>query len=807
MLSDVVLEKTEETETGGKSSLVHVFQNKFLPIIVAERSLGTASISGVFPCTAVQEGMISQFLQSHGKLYFNHTLMRLPVDCDEERLMAAWNSVFAACDILRSGFVGVDDDLHTFATITYQRGCIELPWSNFESVVDLHDFVEKQKWVAAETAMKKLHLPPWQLVFFKRASDEGYLLFSGHHALYDASSLQIIFGNVSAAYNGTKTSESLHFLPALESILSHSLDSQTVERDRAFWQKELEGSNITRLPNLCPLRNLDTGYHVKELSSSWKLSSLEAACQTLGISLHSAGQAAWARVLSAYTGEAAPTLGLVLSGRTGLSASGMVFPCLVTLPSVCNLQDRSNHQLAREIQASNARALKHQHTPLKSLQRWLEHPNESFFDSIFVYQKTEGDENELPWEIIAEEAAVDYTFSLEIVPKLKEDHLLVRTTARDSHIPAQQTDLLIRQFEEALLDILKNPQGSSMDLSSMPTELLSITPAKVAEIPGEVSLLHDFVQRGASKHPNSPALEFTTSISDSSITKQTWTYSELDCQGNRIANFIISMGINAGSIVGICFDKHPAASFAILGILKAGCAYVAIDPTAPIDRKAFIVKDSNAAAVFTLDMYRSELQNALEVPVISADGDSCITTISSVAPLIPRLTGESLCYCLYTSGTTGLPKGCLLTHTNAVQAMYAFQRLFAPRWDSSSRWLQFASFHFDVSVLEQFWSWSVGICVVAAPRDVIFQDLPGTIKRLRITHLDLTPSLAGLLTPEDCPDLCRGVFITGGEALKQDILDVWGETGVIYNGYLSSYLPVNAARDPDGFDSGTAPRR
>lgn len=128
--------------------------------------------------------------------------------------------------------------------------------------------------------------------------------------------------------------------------------------------------------------------------------------------------------------------------------------------------------------------------------------------------------------------------------------------------------------------------------------------------------------------------------------------------------------------------------------------------------------------------------------------------------------------------------------------MMSFQHLFSGHWDSESRWLQFASFHFDVSVLEQYWSWSVGIRVVSAPRDLLFEDLPAAIRRLRITHIDLTPSLAKLLHPDDVPDLCRGVFITGGEKLQQEILDVWGPKGVIYNGYGPTEATIGVTMYP-----------
>jgi non-ribosomal peptide synthetase component F len=100
--------------------------------------------------------------------------------------------------------------------------------------------------------------------------------------------------------------------------------------------------------------------------------------------------------------------------------------------------------------------------------------------------------------------------------------------------------------------------------------------------------------------------------------------------------------------------------------------------------------------------------------------------------------------------------------------------------------LQFASFHFDVSVLEQYWSWSVGICVTSAPRDLIFEDIARAIRLLGITHIDLTPSLAKLLHPDEVPSLHDGVFITGGERLSEEVIEKWGEVRCIFNRYVFS---------------------
>ena len=236
-------------------------------------------------------------------------------------------------------------------------------------------------------------------------------------------------------------------------------------------------------------------------------------------------------------------------------------------------------------------------------------------------------------------------------------------------------------------------------------------------------------------------------------------------------------------MIAICFNKCPEASFAILGILKAGCSFVAIDPAAPADRQKFIVQDSKSCLVLAMEDSSEALREDEKIEVIFLDNFAQSFELPESPPRLSfEIQASDLCYCLYTSGTSGTPKACLITHENAVQAMMSFQRLFRGRWDEKSRFLQFASFHFDVSILEQYWSWSVGICVTSAPRDLIFEDIGGFIQALGITHLDLTPSLAKTLHPDDVPSLCQGVFINGGEKLTQETLDLWGSKGCIYNG-------------------------
>ncbi|KFY27582.1 hypothetical protein V493_03408, partial [Pseudogymnoascus sp. VKM F-4281 (FW-2241)] len=379
-----------------------------------------------------------------------------------------------------------------------------------------------------------------------------------------------------------------------------------------------------------------------------------------------------------------------------------------------------------------------------------------------------------------------------------DGEMVLQLTVKESLVPAEQAELMLRQFDALLVDMLTEGGGGGLD-----EKILSITPPEFPTLSDSEEtdmLLHGFVERQALLTPDKVALEFTTSLDVGEGNTAAWTYSQLDAEANRIARLVQNLGAVQGQLIAICFDKCPQASFAIVGIMKTGSAYVALDPGAPADRVKFIMQDSGATVVLTAGKPAESLKAVFadsEIQVVDLGATELLEGCSTEPPILSRpIDPQDTSYCLYTSGTTGTPKGCELTHENAVQAMYAFQHLFRGHWTAESKWLQFASFHFDVSVLEQFWSWSVGICVASAPRDLIFEDIPGAIRALGITHLDLTPSLARLLHPDEVPNLCRGVFITGGEQLRQDILDLWGEKACIYNGYGPTEATIGVTMYP-----------
>ncbi|KAF3906156.1 hypothetical protein ABW20_dc0100594 [Dactylellina cionopaga] len=744
----------------------------------------------------MQEGILAQFIRSKGSIYYNAILFLLEEGTDLDKLEHAWKQVAEQNDILRTGFVEHELDGGHYAMVTY-KSITGSAIRKIESQLPIEQLVQKYKDEDAQKALSNTALPPWSVTIVS-GNGGSHMIFTALHTIYDAQTFHILLNDVNALYHGKQPVIHSSFSPVLKEMLRVSRDKEAIEDSTNYWKSVLGDCPITKFPVMTPLRVDAKEFFVSYQKSSVTMKNVEDLCKKAGFSLGSVGQAAWAKLVAMYFGERDVCFGTVVSGRTGLdSAEDAVFPCLTTVPIRVELNG-DNKAVVSQIQGRLRQTLKFQHTPLRAIQKALGQPEQSLFDTIFVYQKSSnaGGNSKALWKELDAKVTVEYPVSFEIEPT-DDGYLGFRLTGRTDILPQEQMDTLVSQYEYILLHILQNQEADAVDLGDVPKELLSDTPAEFDRLPCEVKFLHEFVSASAGCYPDKIALEFATAIQGNRAIKDAWTYRQFNDMGNKIANFLLQHGATTGDLVGICFDKTPQAYFGILGILKAGCAFVALDFSAPVQRRSFIVQDANIKIVLTMSQFAGDFDGIDGLQIYSLDNLYTLTKyFSTEEPAITDLTPENLSYVLYTSGTTGTPKGCRITHDNAIQAMLSFQMLFKGHWDEHSRFLQFASLHFDVSVLEQYWSWSVGICMTGAPRDLIFQDIGNAIRALEITHIDLTPSLARLITPEETPSLCRGVFITGGEKLKQDVLDVWGEKGVIYNGYGPTEATIGVTMYP-----------
>ncbi|MEV4743490.1 non-ribosomal peptide synthase/polyketide synthase [Streptomyces sp. NPDC049555] len=278
----------------------------------------------------------------------------------------------------------------------------------------------------------------------------------------------------------------------------------------------------------------------------------------------------------------------------------------------------------------------------------------------------------------------------------------------------------------------------------------------------------------------------------------TWTYAELDAHANRIAHRLIARGTGPEDVVGIALPRGTTHTAALLGILKAGAAYLPLDPRQPAERLAHLLADAAPALVLT--HATTPLPVPPGTPVARIDDPDVTGAGSPYAPTAPRdedrrspLRDRNLAYLMYTSGSTGRPKPVGVPHTGLASLATTIVRHHTAH--RPARILQFAPATFDVAVWELLTAFATGGTLVV-PRDehdegLLGPDLADALARHRITHVTLpVPVLATL--PPDAPDRLPDLTTvnTGGEPCPPDLVARWATRVRLINGYGATECSV-----------------
>ncbi|KAJ0382654.1 hypothetical protein COL922a_012104 [Colletotrichum nupharicola] len=261
------------------------------------------------------------------------------------------------------------------------------------------------------------------------------------------------------------------------------------------------------------------------------------------------------------------------------------------------------------------------------------------------------------------------------------------------------------------------------------------------------------------------------------------SYGQLQQYAERISNSLADLGVTRGDFVPIIFEKSAYSIVAILGVLRAGGAVVALDPSLPTARLEMIIEDVKASVVISSAKSQHQVPLRISRNKRMVIDKSFIEKLPLAAPKrsssLSRDVDDAL-YVVFTSGSTGKPKGVVVTHTAFVSSAKGFSK--AIHLDSpSSRVLQYSSFSFDISMLEIFTSLMAGACLCIPSEEQRMNDLATCISSMKANWAMLTPSVAGLIRPEDVP--CLDVLCLVGEALPQAVADTWADHVKTVNAY------------------------
>ncbi|ABC29728.1 Non-ribosomal peptide synthetase modules and related protein [Hahella chejuensis KCTC 2396] len=261
-------------------------------------------------------------------------------------------------------------------------------------------------------------------------------------------------------------------------------------------------------------------------------------------------------------------------------------------------------------------------------------------------------------------------------------------------------------------------------------------------------------------------------------------YRMLDEQSNQLARELQVSGLEKGGLVGVCCRPGCDMVIALLAALKAGGAFLPLDPDYPAERLRYMAEDSGCR----LFLVEHPDVDAPFIEVLEDRGGSVIYLDDitswrqqSSRPLDYAPAPDAAAYMIYTSGSTGAPKGVLLHHSGLINMLEAQIKAFRLR--SDSRVLQVASFSFDAAVSEIFTALCAGARLILAPRDRIMPgpDLAQALQEFEITHITLTPSSLALLPEDSAPGL--QTLVVAGEPCPADLVPKWSKGRLMINAY------------------------
>ena len=353
------------------------------------------------------------------------------------------------------------------------------------------------------------------------------------------------------------------------------------------------------------------------------------------------------------------------------------------------------------------------------------------------------------------------------------DQLLLKLGYNARLFEANAIHAMLGHLANLVVSLVEGPQTAIGELNMLsPAErrmVLTDWNQTQASFPDQVCV-HQLFERWVFQTPDAIVLE----EGETRI-----RFDELNRRANQLAQRLHRMGVGPEDLVGLCFDRSINMIVSMLAVLKAGAAYLPLDPNLPQARMDFMLEDAQVKCVLTISKYTGLIQS-VRTPVLDLDEIKDNLLEEMVEKPAVEVRPENLAYVIYTSGSTGQPKGVQVEHRGLCNLVHYNHRCL--EMGPGSRTMQYLSFIFDGSVGEIFSALTSGGTLVLAPVGLLpGPELVQWLDEEEITHAFLTPSMMVSMPYNRLPALHS--IQTGGEVLTADIVRVWAPGRIFTNGY------------------------
>ncbi|MES2296357.1 MAG: amino acid adenylation domain-containing protein [Pseudomonadota bacterium] len=640
--------------------------------------------------------------------------LRLTGSLDMDALNRAFSTIVERHESLRTRF-GVDQDGQLHQVIAPATPlCAPLTELSHLASGEQHMQVLE---LMAEEASKVFDLSADLMLraqLLRLTPEQHLLLVTMHHIASDGWSMGIVINEFSALYAAYAQGQD-NPLPALEIQYAdyahwqrNWLQGEVLEKQLDYWKTQLaQLPTVHNLPldHHRPAQQGFAGATVKTRVDAPVLAALNTLCRNNGATLFMGLHAAFSVLLSRYSNETDIVMGSPIANREQAEVAGLVGFFVNTLvlrsdlsgaPSFTELLNRSRQMLLD--------AYSHQQVPFEQIveqvqpQRSLSHS--PLFQVMLALQNNEEGSLALPGLTLdaVERNSSFAQFDLTLNISETADSLLLEWEYNTELFEADTISRITQHFATLLADMVRQPSHNvfqSAMLSVPELQQLAAWNATAAPYPREICV-HELFEQQVKAHPGATALVFEG---------QQLSYAELNARANQLAHYLIAeRQVMPDTLVGICIERSLDMIVAILGILKAGAAYLPLDPEYPASRLAYMIDDGRLSTVITqthlLGKTSVNQAQALCIDAAAVMAQLQAQASSDIAPQQRGLNARHLAYVIYTSGSTGNPKGVMIAHANLVNLVCAVQQRY--RLANTDGVLQFSTINFDMSAEDIF---------------------------------------------------------------------------------------------------------